>query len=461
MGFWHRHQDVGIWVYPEEFGAVYRHWQQVDVGRTGRYGARAARTAPLKVVPNSPLKVDRLPAMNGVGVTLCDLSGSFRNDLDKETKIEVTTPLPDVFFPGGAASRTFTARPKAVTPYKIPMLLIHRVTKTALAGRRLVDVQVRAPGGGMLAHRPVLLAVEVPFDVKLENPMEVKPTAIDSLDGGPITLRIFNACDRSRRVNIQMPAPPGVKLRKTELDVQIAAGATAKSSFVIPPQVFCREGVCPLPYRISVDNGKPQTGRARAELSNRSRWWMCRQTEKAPTLEALEPDALVDDIMPDMGGISSEPQAVFKAAKMPKGWKVVIGGASTTPLNSVGGLPEGALGLAATRVIAPAKGQALVKLRHSPQPQAHKEPLPRFQMRLWINDDPVFDGESVNKKKQKNKPPEPISKSVRLRKGVNTLLVQYHSKERESADPGTLWVEFQDPITGKPLPGLVFDMRKR
>ena len=79
--------------------------EAIDGDRTGRYGARAVRTAPVRLDPNAPLKMERLPRMAGYDVVVFPFSGTFKNTGDKPLRVELAAPLPDACFPEGAGTR--------------------------------------------------------------------------------------------------------------------------------------------------------------------------------------------------------------------------------------------------------------------------------------------------------------------------------------------------------------------
>ena len=75
-----------------------------------------------------------------------------------------------------------------------------------------------------------------------------------------------------------------------------------------------------------------------------------------------------------------------------------------------------------------------------------------FFIRVWVNDKAAFDSRLPEKQR---------AKPVRLRKGVNTVSVEWQSNvDGESVAQGVK-VRFNDAKSGKPVPNLIFDMDKK
>ena len=115
-GQWFGTENNGIWIDPFQMNRAYAAWEAVDADRTGRFGARAARTAPGKEDLTSPLRIDRLPKLFGYDAAFFYLTGHFKNTGDQALKVELVTAFPDTCFPDGAASRVFTAPPPGRHP---------------------------------------------------------------------------------------------------------------------------------------------------------------------------------------------------------------------------------------------------------------------------------------------------------------------------------------------------------
>ena len=437
-------RNIGIWVNPFEMGRVRDEWMAIDADRTGRYGARAVRTAPFKEDPNSPLQVDRLPDLRGHGIGIFYLSGRFRNDSDKLLKLELAAGLPDACFPEGISSREFTAEPKAVTQFRILTALTPRTAADAVRKDGRLPVRVRSSGGGVLAERAVRLMLADPTGAKLP--------AIGSLDGGDVTLRLANATDRRLAVAIELTPPPGVKLSETSRRVEVAAGAETRASFHVPRQAFGSDRLCRMPYRVAVADGAPQSGETTADLRVASRWWITRRIQTGPKLDIeggpsmpgpgeRDGDLNIDDIVSAAGD-------VFKNNAPPKGWEAAVYGTSL-PFGSLGPLPSsGSSVLAATRVLAPGDREVVINVKHQQRPRQNA----RFVVLVWFNDKVVYDSRTSEKEK-----PKPF----RLREAGNTMVVGCRSGEDVPATPGDVFLQFHDAKDGEEVDGLMFDIDQR
>jgi hypothetical protein len=126
--------QIGVWFLPEDFLRL-----PGDIGayistRSGRYGARAVRSVAGKADEDAPLQVDALPNLVGYDLAVVNLSGQFRNTGDKPLKVELVSSLPASCFLRGSTSRVFTAAAKAVTPFKVPLVLTRAFTNARNAG---------------------------------------------------------------------------------------------------------------------------------------------------------------------------------------------------------------------------------------------------------------------------------------------------------------------------------------
>jgi hypothetical protein len=286
---------------------------------------------------------------------------------------------------------------------------------------------------------------------------------INSLEGGAVALRITNATDRLCAVVVTLLPVPGIKLPETERRLDLAAGAGARVVFPVPRQGFPGDGVCQFPFRVTVADGAPQSGAVDVELSNKTRWWVTRRSEKAPNLDALDTEA-----MPGAGdstvaaaiasGLAADAEAVFTAAKLPAGWAQLVQGAQIQ-LGSGGPLPShGSVVIAATRLTSPTERDVIFLLDHKVASVGSvKEPRPlSFQVRVVLNGQVVCEKRSDAEKKSKAE-----GKAVHLRKGVSTLLLICQSMESTPVDPGVLGLKFTDAKDGKPVSDLLFDMEKK
>ena len=456
-GQWFGTENTAVWVDPFQIERTMAAWEAVDAGRTGRFGARTARTAPSDQSLN-PLRMDRLPDMRGFDVVIFPLSGHFRNDGESALQVELATPLPDACFPGGSASRAFSAAPQAVTPFRILTALSSLSAAEAVRGKggRLV-FRIRA-GDKVLAERTVRLFVH--------DSQNVTPAAIGSLAGGEVALRIANVTDRPHPVAITMPAPAGVRLGETERRVEIAAGAEARAAFPILRQGFAREGVRKLPYRFTTAGGDPQSGATAADLRNQSRWWVSRHVDAWPQVEeaGLGSTVAIDvTLVTEKNAPTGVPDGLFEIANPPAGWQQAVS-VTNIPLAEAGLLPTwGSSALAATRFVAPADGAALLSVRY-PRPPEGSERFP-FIVRIWLNEERVFQSpsyyEDFVKLMRAGTNARSAGKALRLRAGANTLVVACDSNVDESTVPAGVDVKFLDAETGVPIIDLILDMETR
>ncbi len=75
-----------------------------------------------------------------------------------------------------------------------------------------------------------------------------------------------------------------------------------------------------------------------------------------------------------------------------------------------------------------------------------------FFVRVWVNDILAFDSRLPKKDR---------AKSARLRKGANTVVVEWQTNVDGGSAAESIAVQFNDAKTGKPVPDLFFDMDKR
>lgn len=435
------------------------HAAYVDLRRRPYCSFRCVRTAPnedeqdaaLNKTPavgdGSVLKMDPLPDLRDSDIGIFYLAGSFQSAGDKPLNVELTSTLPEACFPKGAASLALAAKPKEATPFRITTTLTLKNARTARYGQS-VPFRVKTTGGDVLAEQSVRLPLS-----------GTTPFVVGSLDGGTVTLRITNATDRPQPLVIALQPPPRITLPEAEQRVELAAGTQARVSFPVPRQVFRENGVCPIPYRVTVADGAPQSGEIVTDLRLQSRWWVSRRVALGPKVGAgvdSENDGLgdlgeafgTDEIVNDDG-------SVFKAATRPAGWSLAVYGAGI-PFGGGGALPSrGSVALAATLVVSRIAGEAVLDARHdipwsrAVLPSGKKVDFP---VRVWLNGAIAYDSRADAKER---------SKPVRMRKGGNTMLVECRSENDGSATPGDVFVTFQGAADGKALDDLVLDMDSR
>ncbi|MEI6211357.1 MAG: hypothetical protein WCR06_06995 [bacterium] len=447
--------EIGVWLLPEDFMRM-----PGDIGgyistRCGRYGARAVRTAAVKNDKDSPLQVEALPNLAGYDIAITYLTGRVKNDGDKPLQVELVSAFPAACFPLGAASRVITAAPKSATPFKILTTLTPQAVTEAFSGARKIPLRIQVPGGEVLGKQDIM-------SPKMQ-PANSTPPVISSLEGGAVALRITNATDRLCAVVVTLQPVPGVKLPETERRLDLAAGAGARVVFPVPRQGFPSDGVCPFPFRVAVAGGAPQSGTVAVELSNKTRWWVTRRSEKAPNLEALDTEA-----MPGAGdatvaaaiasGMDSGAEAVFTAAKLPAGWTQSVHGAQIQ-LGSGGPLPShGAVVIAATRLTSPTERDVIFLLDHQVASVGKGKDARPLSLKLRI----VLDGQVLcETRSDAEKKGKPDGKAIHLRKGASTLLLVCQSMESTPTDPGVIGLKFTDAKDGKPVSDLLFDMVKK
>jgi formylglycine-generating enzyme required for sulfatase activity len=432
---------IGIWISPYDQDKVLGKWTIADADRTGRYGARSVRTVPPRAAKNSPLQMNALPDLGAYDIALAELSGQFRNNSDTALTVAFAAPLPDACFPGGAASRAFVAAPKAGTPFKVLTVLPRSVVATALRGGAALAVQIRMSGDKMLAEQRFWYAIP--------KAREIKPSIIGSLDGGEVALRLKNATDKPLALTVELTPPTGVTIPEKIRGVTLAAGAEATAAFTIPCQVFPSNGVRNLPYRVTVEKSMPADGEIAVDLKTQSRWWVSRRIEHGPSMDGGEGD------MAEMNDVLFSPAGdVFSAKAPPRNWVQALSG-ETVPLSQAGSLPSsGSAVLAATRIVAPAAREAVsVMVVAEAGKKAKGPPLPCL---VWL------DGKLVHDSREQaptQSAPKPQPRAFRINKGLGTLVVECRSKSVKEENPQDCILRFTDLKDGKPVEGLVFDMR--
>jgi len=444
---------------------------------TGWRGVRAAPSPAGTQAGDRPkprgdfkLELDPLPDLRQPDISLFYLSGRVRNGGDKPLTVEVAWPLPDACFPGGAASRTFTANPKTAMPFKVLTVLTRKTARTSRRGQMLT-VRIQSPGGDVLVERDIRLP--------LIDPGEVAPPVVGSLDGGALTLLVANFTDRAHAVMIEM-LPAGIQMPEKSRRVNIEAQAEVRSSFPISgDQVFVDPGFHRIPYRVAVAESPPQGGDAFVELRVQSRWRVGQQEIRSEAEKAAT-DASLDDEQPDdLGGLLGEldeaglaakrdktwdpPADLFNTGKPPDSWKPVKHGASVW-LGRLKPLPKkNTLVQAATTAIAPADREVVIKVASESEGWtwldealiescgAGSGPATKpFVGRIWLNGEVVYDSRPSA---------ERFRKPVRIRKGNNKLLVQCRANADDTSTLANVFVLFHDAQNGERIKNLVLDVQ--
>jgi len=460
---WHGANNVGIWVDPFELDRVNAVWEVIDAGRTGRFGARAVRTAPSREDLTSPLWVDRLPKLFGYDVAFFYLTGHFKNTGNRTLKVELVTPFPDTCFPDGAASRVFTAPPLAVTPFRIAMMLTSRNAADAVCEKGgMLNLRIQDPEGKVQVERTVRMLIN--------DPRDVTSPVIGSLDGGNLTLRLTNTTDRSFSMGLMMLPSVDVKLSEHERSIELNPGAGAQAVFHIPRQGFARQEVRMLPYRLTVTGAGALDGEVAAALRMQSDWWVSCHTNARP--EIAEGSVYAGDLNGgptarfDVTSITESPlplgvpNGLFRMTTPPNGWFPVIGG-TNVPLHAAGELPtHGSSALAATRFESPDDASVSLNVKY-PGPLEGSKKLP-FVLQIWLNEQPVFQSPSDTQDYEQLSRLNPralvTSKTVRLRSGINTLMVSCKSNLDSPVVPRRVFIRILDAQTSALRHDLILDM---
>jgi hypothetical protein len=444
--------QIGVWFLPEDFLRL-----PYDIGayistRSGRYGARAVRSAAGKADKDAPLQVDDLPNLVGYDLAVVNVSGQFRNASDQPLKVELTSSLPASSFLQGAASRGFTAAAQVVTPFKIPVVLTRAFTNATERGGRglILPMPIKGPGGETLGEAKIRVSADV-----LTRPSGV----VQSLDGGKIDLKMTNATENPLELAFEMPSVPAVRIGESKQTLTVAAGAEAVVTFPVPRQWFPQTGPCRIPYRVTIGGRAALDFTTSVELRTQTRWWIMKRVKAGPNLAGDGEDMLKGpDDLGGLGGVFSEAGDVFTLAAPSKGWKPVTCGAAVT-LGLAGPIPSrDSKAMGATRVIAAADADTVVEVRavnaegrgiSMNPPEKGDAP---FLIRAWVNDSLTFDSRLPAKER---------AKSARLRKGANTVVVEWQTNVDGGSAAESIAVQFNDAKTGKPVPEVFFDMDKR
>jgi len=429
--------NVGVWILPTDLDSL-GNWEPFSFDRTGRFGARAVRTAPFRQDDASALQFDALPNLRGYDVGVFPLSGRFRNDSDKALKVALLSELADTCFPEGAASRAFTAAPKAVTPFRVLTAITAMSEAKASRSDGTVPVKVQAVGGDVLAEQMIRPAL---------RKSAAEPAAISSL-GGAVGLRVLNAADRPVSVAIVLKPIAECKPAEMERRVEIPAGTNLAVSFPVPRQAYPAAGIRGMPFGLVVMQGAEQPGELSLNLLNQSRWWGGRKVKSAEPV--MGGDAQPGDGSDPMEMLSvlegkapeGMPDGFFRKDKPPAGWKAYVADAAAVPLKEQGGVPaRGSSAIVGTRLFAPVEREVKVKV----SPELVRDAI----LRVWVNDKIVYDArpdeEGVGEK------------AFTLHAGVNTVASSWRSTEKPTG-ARDVSVGFVDAKTGQPLTDLVLDM---
>jgi formylglycine-generating enzyme required for sulfatase activity len=440
---------------------------------------RGVRTAPALAAVAKPgtggggfkLELLPLPAMGDLDVAVFHLAGRFHNAGDQALSVELVSPLPDACFPDGAASRAFTAAPKTATAFKI-LMVVSRQTARVVRRVQSFPVSVRKKDGEVLAEATAKLI--------LSDPLLEKPAVIGTFDGGKVTVRVSNGAGQPQALTIELQPPPEIVMSETSRRIDVPAGETVVSPFAASRRdASVVEGFYRIPYRVVPANGAAQTGVAAVEVRLQSHWWVRQHEIKTGglTLDAGVdfPDGGAGDVDLGIAGLDTpkanpadaawnvDSAGVFKAGGLPKGWQTVTHGAGLWP-RALKPLPKGKTIIsAATRVIAPTDraailtfgfetdgwtwldGTVLATIDSGSGPGFYPPP-----MRVWINGEVVRDSRPGAK--------SPVPKTIPLKKGANTMLIQFETGPDGKGQLPHLFALFHDAKDGAPILDLSYDM---
>ena len=424
-----------VWMTPDNLSRTLALGEFLLFDNTGRYGARAVRTAPARQEETSALQLDALPSLRGYDVGIFWLTGRFRHVGDAPVKVEIGTSLPDACFVEGAASRVFTAIPKTNTPFRILVAVTRLNAAKAMQGEDALPVQIRAVGGEVLGDQTVKLTLDK---------AAVRPPRIRAFEGGTIEAQLHNASDRSVSVSVVLDPMPECKPAESERRVEIAAGKEAVVTYPVPRQALPVDGLRRMPIRVTVGQSAAQNGEITLDLQNQSRWWLGRKVVggrpgtsdpgEAPRADA--PSGSEDKAPEGM------PDGLFTMGERPARWKIAEVGVTNIPLNEAGSMPSrGSSLLAGTRLFAPVEREVKVKV----SPETVEDDV----LRLWVNEKVVFDSRPAM---------GTAGKSFLLRAGMNTVAASWRSCKDGAHSAEPVAVTFRDGKTGQAVTDLVLDM---
>jgi hypothetical protein len=272
-------------------------------------------------------------------------------------------------------------------------------------------------------------------------------SAIISLTGGEVALRITNAVNRAVAMTVEIQPLSGMSIPVTSRRVDVAPYAAALASFPVPRQGFTNDGLFRLPYRVVVSNGVPQNGEVPVVMRSQARWWVTihKKAELGSGADDFVPAAAGLDvsIIKEGAAPTGVPGGLFKMDKPPEGWRPLETYAGGIPFRSLGPLPTyGSSFIAVTRMLAPADYEATVNAWPSFSSRTDQV---RYSVRVWLNDKLVYGSDARDK-------------TFHIHKGANTIQVEWKSEENKPAVPGDVYLPINDSKSGALLNDLLFDM---
>jgi hypothetical protein len=434
-------------------------------------GWRGVRTAPALrpaaaaggAAGGAKLELEPLPVPNDAEIFVFSLAGRFQHGGDQAIPVEVETGLPEGCFPGGAASRTFTAAAKGATPFTMQVVVTRRTLQEARRVQQL-PVRIRKVGGEVLAEG----AVRLP----LTDPLAHVPAVIGTRENGAFVIGMTNATDQALACSLEFAPVSGLTVAEGVRKVVLPAGGGAEARFAVtrPDPVFA-EGYYLLPYRLVSAGGTAQTGEVVVEVRAQSRWWVEARLADAGEESAA---AVMDGELPQAGAIShpenpqkkfwnADPSVAFQAETPAKGWRAVTHGASLW-VRQLNPAPKTMIS-AATRVFVRADQEAVLKLGFETDSWTWLDGqvlasidfglVPGLQpppAKVWVN------GGVVKNTRPGEKPAEG---TVALKKGGNTVLLRFEALPDSKGQFPHVFLLFYDAKTGVLIRDIAYDMEKK
>ncbi|MDP6631000.1 MAG: hypothetical protein QGH29_08495 [Kiritimatiellia bacterium] len=445
-GSTHGFTQIGFWVFPEEITRATRQIELLDGDRTGRYGARAVRTAPVRKDADAMLQVELIPNLLGYDLCIFELAGTLKND-GKAQQVKVVTPLPDTCFPNGTS---VSLAGKKVTPFRILAVVGIADADKALGGAKRMSVQIQGADGKMLSKSSVAF--------QMTSPKNVRPQGVNSVDGGRPVIKVLNATDRDQELKVDLLPINGVAISEGYRTVTLKAGAKQALNFAIPRQPLTVSGWKPLAYHATVGAGAAHETTLTLDLQPASRWWVKmgggggqKKTISLDDMDNMGMDlglGLGDDLL---GGtvMKDEALAVFKQQRCPAGWNVQVDGASSVNMGKIGAMKSaGATVMATTRVESPSDQSLRLDLSYRAAPGTTASAVNTM---VLINGQVIYDTANPKLKTLRGIP-------VKLKKGKNSLAILCSATKDRATTAGQMTLKFVDGRTRKTINGLTLDM---
>ncbi|MCJ8331606.1 MAG: hypothetical protein MJH11_16715 [Lentisphaeria bacterium] len=437
--------QIGFWVFPEEIARAARQIELLDGDRTGRYGARAVRTAPVRKDANAMLQLELIPNLLGHDLCIFELAGTLKND-GKAQKVKLVTPLPDSCFPNGTS--VSLAR-KKVTPFRILAVVGIADADKALGGAKRMTVQIQGADGKTLSKGSLAF--------QMTSPKKLKPQVVSSVDGGRPVIKVLNATGRDQKLKVDLLPIKGIAISKGSRTVTLKAGAKQALSFPIPRQPLTVSGWKPLAYRVTVGTGAPHETTLTLNLQPLSRWWVKLAGGGGAKTKSISLDDMddMDDMLGDdlLGGavMQDEALAMFKQQRRPAGWKVQMDGRLSVDMGKIATMKSaGATVMATTRVESPSDQSLRLDLSYRPA-RGTKRGTVNVNTMVLLNGQVIYDSANPKLKRLRGIP-------VKLKKGKNAFAILCSATKGRATKAGQMTLKFVDGKTRKTINGLTLDM---